>query len=98
MTHEMYMYIAVMSAVTLAIRILPLTLIRHEIKNRHLRSFLHYVPYVVMTFPAILYSTQMQLSGGLALIAGIAASYLGASLFQVASICCIVVFLIESFV
>ena len=101
MTHEMYMYIAVMSAVTLAIRILPLTLIRHEIKNRHLRSFLHYVPYVtlaVMTFPAILYSTQMQLSGGLALIAGIAASYLGASLFQVASICCIVVFLIESFI
>ena len=99
MTHEIYIYIALMSAVTLAIRILPLTLIRHEIKNRHLRSFLHYVPYVtlaVMTFPAILYSTQMQISGGLALIVGIAASWFGASLFQVASICCIIVFVTES--
>ena len=100
MSHEIYIYIAVMSAVTLAIRILPLTLIRHEIKNRHLRSFLHYVPYVtlaVMTFPAILNSTQIPISGGLALIVGIFASWIGASLFQVASLCCIVVFITESF-
>ena len=101
MTHEIYIYIAVMSVVTLAIRILPLTLIRHEIKNRHLRSFLYYVPYVtlaVMTFPAILNSTQSQISGGLALIIGIASAWLGASLFQVASLCCIIVFISELFV
>ena len=101
MTHEIYIYIAVMSIVTLAIRILPLTLIRHEIKNRHLRSFLYYVPYVtlaVMTFPAILNSTQSEISGGLALIVGIAVSWLGASLFQVASLCCIVVFITELFI
>ena len=100
MSHEIYIYIAVMSAVTLAIRILPLTLIRHEIKNRHLRSFLHYVPYVtlaVMTFPAIIYSTQSTISGALALIIGIVSSWFGASLFQVASLCCIVVFIAELF-
>ena len=100
MSHEIYIYIAVMSAVTLAIRILPLTLIRHEIKNRHLRSFLHYVPYVtlaVMTFPAIIYSTQSKISGALALIIGIVSAWLGASLFQVASLCCIVVFIAELF-
>ena len=40
MTHSIWMYLIVMSAVTLAIRILPLTLIRRQIKSRFLRSFL----------------------------------------------------------
>ena len=55
MTHNNYIYIAVMALVSYAIRILPLTLIRKPIKNRFIQSFLYYVPYVtlaVMTFPA----------------------------------------------
>ncbi|MBR6013463.1 MAG: AzlD domain-containing protein [Selenomonadaceae bacterium] len=98
MTHEIFIYIAIMSAVTLAIKILPLTLIRGEIKNVTLRSFLHYVPYAtlaVMTFPAILYATQSKYSGLLALIVGIISAWFGASLFRVAVICCSVVFLFE---
>lgn len=89
-----------MSAVTLAIRILPLTLIRREIKNVTLRSFLYYVPYVtlaVMTFPAILYATQSEVSGALALLTGILAAWFGASLFRVAVLCCVVVFVSELF-
>lgn len=100
MTHEIYIYIAVMSAVTLAIRILPLTLIRREIKNVALRSFLYYVPYVtlaVMTFPAILHATQSEISGALALIVGILAAWFGASIFRVAVLCCVVVFVAEIF-
>ena len=87
-----------MSVVTLAIRILPLTLIRGEIKNQFIRSFLYYVPYVtiaVMTFPAIVYSTQSEISGALALSFGIAAAWFGASLFKVATLCCVVVFVTE---
>lgn len=98
MSHNMYVYIAIMSVVTLAIRILPLTLIRGEIKNTFLRSFLHYVPYVtlaVMAFPAILNSTQSNISGGLAFVIGISSAWCGASLFKVAVSCCITVFLIE---
>ena len=98
MTNELYVYIAIMSAVTLAVKILPLTLIRTEIKNVRLRSFLYYVPYVtlaVMTFPAIIYATQSKISGGLALAVGIVAAFFGASLFRVAVICCAVVFLSE---
>ena len=101
MTHEIYIYIAIMSVVTLAIRILPLTLIRGEIKNRFVKSFLHYVPYVtlaVMTFPAIIYATQSQTSGALALILGIIAAWFGASMFQVAVACCLIVFITELFV
>ncbi len=98
MANELYVYIAIMSAVTLAVKILPLTLIRTEIKNVRLRSFLYYVPYVtlaIMTFPAIIYATQSKISGGLALAVGIVAAFLGASLFRVAVICCAVVFLSE---
>ncbi len=100
MTHEIYIYILIMSVVTLAIRILPLTLIRGEIKNVTLKSFLYYVPYVtlaVMTFPAILDATQSQISGALALIAGMAAAFFGASLFKVSLTCCAVVFVAELF-
>lgn len=61
MTHNVYIYILVMAVVTYAIRALPLTLIRKEIKNRFIRSFIYYVPYATlaaMTFPAILFSTE----------------------------------------
>ncbi len=98
MEHEIYVYLFIMSAVTLAIRILPLTLIRRQIRNRFLRSFLYYVPYVtlaVMTFPAILDATRTPVAGGLALVSGIALSWWGASLFKVAASCCLVVFLVE---
>lgn len=95
---SMYLYLLVMSAVTIAIRLVPLTLIRGEIKNTFLRSFLYYVPYVtlaVMTFPAILSATQTPTAGALAFLAGIALAWYGASLFKVASACCLIVFLTE---
>lgn len=96
--HNTYIYIAIMAIVTYLIRVLPLTLIRQKIKNRTLRSFLYYVPYVtlaVMTFPAILHATSSFYSGLAALIAGIALAYLGVSLFGVAVVSCAVVFIIE---
>ena len=67
--HNVYIYILCMAAVTYLIRVLPLTLIRKPIKSRVLRSFLYYVPYVtlaVMTFPAIVESTEFALAGVLA--------------------------------
>ena len=98
MRHNVYLYILGMWAISYLIRVLPLTLIRREITNRTIRSFLHYVPYVtlaVMTFPAILSATQSPVSAALALVAGLAASWLGGSLFQVSVLCCAVVFIAE---
>ena len=98
--HNNYLYIAVMAAVSYAIRVLPLTLIRKPIKNRFIRSFLYYVPYVtlaVMTFPAILSATQSPIAGAAALLAGIVAAWLGAGLFPVSVICCVLVFVMEIF-
>ena len=41
--NNVWIYILIMAAVTFAIRVLPLTLIRKQIENRFLRSFLYYV-------------------------------------------------------
>lgn len=100
MMRNAYIYILIMAGVSYAIRVLPLTLIRKQIKNRFIRSFLYYVPYVtlaVMTFPAILHATQSQISGLAALAVGIAAAWLGADLFKVAVLCCGVVLAAELF-
>jgi branched-subunit amino acid transport protein len=100
MTHNNYIYIAVMALVSYAIRILPLTLIRKPIKNRFVQSFLYYVPYVtlaVMTFPSIVNATSSPIAGLAALVLGIAAAWLGANLFQVAVGCCAIVLILEFF-
>ena len=100
MLNNAWIYIAVMAGVTCLIRVLPLTLIRKEIKNQTIRSFLFYVPYVtlaVMTFPAIIQATDSMWAGLAALIAGIALAWFGGSLFQVAVAACAVVFVLELF-
>ena len=90
MTYNNWVYIAVMAAVSYAIRVLPLTLIRKPIKNQFIQSFLYYVPYVtlaVMTFPAIINATQSPIAGAAALVVGIAAEWFGASLFPAVPWC-----------
>jgi len=54
-------YILVMAGVTYLVRTIPFTLFRQKIRSRFFRSFLHYIPYAVltaMTIPAIFYSTN----------------------------------------
>lgn len=100
MQNNIFIYIAIMVLVTTLIRVLPLTLIRKEIKNVTLRSFLYYIPYVtlaVMTFPAILDATGSQISAWAALVVAVAAAWLGKSLFFVSSAACIVVLILELF-
>lgn len=94
----MYVYIFIAWAVSYLIRVLPLTLIRKQIKNQFIKSFLYYVPYVtlsVMTFPAIIEATQTPIAGAVALIVGMILAYFGAGLFPVACVCCAVVGIAE---
>lgn len=93
-----YGYIAVMALVTYLIRVLPLTLIRRQITNRTMRSFLFYMPYVtlsVMTFPAILTATNSPVSAMGGLIAAAILAWRGQSLFHVACAACAAVFVLE---
>ncbi len=98
MEHNTYIYIAIVALVTYLIRVLPLTLIRREIKNQFLRSFLYYVPYVTlaaMTFPAIVHATDSIWSGVAALVVGVLVAWFSGNLFLVAASGCVVVFLVE---
>ena len=77
-----------------------MTLIRKPIHNKFIKSFLYYVPYItltVMTFPAIVQATQIPVAGIAALVFGIVVAFFGGGLFSVASVCCVVVFLLEWF-
>lgn len=100
MEHNIYIYMLIMAGVTYIIRVLPLTLIRKEIKSTFIRSFLYYVPYVtlsVMTFPAIIEATENPIAAAIAFATAILLAWFGRSLFQVSVIACIVVFITELF-
>lgn len=95
---NIWLYILVSAGVSYLIRATPLVLIRREITNKTIRSFLYYVPYVtlsVMTFPAIVEATQSPIAGMLALIAGAVLAWMGQSLFTVSVACCAVVLVSE---
>lgn len=90
--------ILLMAVITYLIRVLPLVLIRREIKNPFVRSFLHYVPYVtlsVMTFPAILTATDSIWSALASLVIAVVLSLKGCKLPVVAGAACLTVFLVE---
>ena len=83
------------------IRVVPMLLIKGQISNRFLRSFLYYVPYVtlaVMTFPSMVQATVSPVSGAVALITGIVAAWRGLGFFPVAAICCAIVYLMDNLI
>lgn len=99
MTHNIYIYILVMALVTYLIRVLPLVLIRKEIKSRFIRSFLYYVPFATlaaMTFPAILSATDMLLSAVIGFMTALVLAFTRRSLIVVAIGASLAVFLVET--
>lgn len=98
MKNNVYIYIFLMAVTVFLIRVLPLTLIRKPIRNKFIKSFLYYVPYVtlsVMTFPAIVQATSNPIAGLASLIIGIIAAYKDLGLFKVTIICCATVLILE---
>ncbi len=95
-----WIYIFVMAFATWCMRVIPSLVMKKPIESRFVQSFLYYVPYVtlaVMTFPAIIETTQSPAAGVVAFIAGILAAWLGVRLLGVAVICCITVLVMELF-
>lgn len=98
MQHNFYVSLLVMFVTIYTVRALPLTLIRREIKNPFIQSFLYYVPYVslsVMTFPAILSATESPVSGMIGFAAGVVLAWADGNLFRVSIGACLAVFVAE---
>lgn len=96
--HSIIISILLAIIATNLIRVVPMVLIKGEIKNVFLRSFLYYVPYVtlaVMTFPDMILTAPTLLSGVTALLAGIVAAWVRPGLFHVAAICCIIAYVMS---
>lgn len=84
---SIWIYIAVMAIVTYLIRVLPFALFRKKIKSKFIKSFLHYVPYAVlsaMTIPAIFYSTGSFAASAVGTITAILLAYFDLPLIVVA--------------
>ena len=95
---QFFLYLLVMAGVTYLIRMLPLVLIKREITNPFVKSFLYYVPYAslaAMTFPAILTATESVVSGAAGFAAALLAAYKEKSLLTVAVCACAAVFVVE---
>lgn len=96
MSRSIWIYLLVMAAVSFIIRVLPVTLIRQQIKNRFIRSLLFYLPYAtlaVMTFPAILSISENPLCGVAAFAASLLTAWLTQNLFLSAVLGCAAAFL-----
>lgn len=97
---KVYQYIFLMAVVTYAIRALPLTLIRKEIKSKFIKSFLYYVPYATlaaMTFPAILSATDYWISSVIGFAVAMILAFNKKSLLTVAGCACAAAFIVELF-
>lgn len=93
-----FLYLLVCAGVTYLIRMLPLVLVKKKIKNRFILSFLHYIPYAVlsvMTIPAIFYATDYTVSAVMGFVVAMVLAYFERSLVQVAVFSCVSVFLTE---
>ncbi len=100
MKHNIYESIFVMFLTIYAVRALPLTLIRKEIKNPFIQSFLYYVPYVslsVMTFPSILSATGDRITGLIGFAAAMLLAWIDGNLFRVSIGACAAVYVAELF-
>lgn len=98
---SIYLYVLVMAVTTYLVRALPLTLFKKPIKNRFLKSFLHYVPVAcltAMTFPAILYATDNMISGAIGLAVALVLAFFNRSLIVVSLASCAAVFLAEQLI
>lgn len=97
--YNVYVYVLVMAIVTYLIRVVPLALIRKEIKSPFIKSFLFYVPYATlaaMTFPSILMTQGLSLAAGIAgLVTALVLSYLRKNLLTVAACACGAALVIE---
>lgn len=96
---NLWIALLVMAGVTYLLRAAPLVGLRRRITNRWLLSFLHYVPYAVltaMTVPAIIFATRSPVSGLIALACATVLALRGRSLLVVAIGAAVAVLAVEA--
>lgn len=95
---KFWIYLLVTAGVTYLVRAIPLVLVKGKIKSRFLLSFLHYIPYAVlsvMTVPAIFYATGDHASAIAGFVVAMLLALKNRSLLTVAAAACGAVLLVQ---
>lgn len=93
-----WIYLLIMAGSTYLIRAIPFAAVQKKITNPFIKSFLHYIPYTVlsaMTFPAALYATGNAGAAAAGLAVAVLFAVLGKGLTVVAAVSCLTVFAVE---
>ena len=93
-----FVYLIVTAGTTYLVRMLPLVLMKGRIKSRFLLSFLHYIPYAVlsvMTIPAIFSATGDIRTAAAGFVTAMILAWRGKSLLTVAAAACAAVLAAE---
>ena len=91
-------YLIATAGTTYLVRMLPLVLMKGKIRSRFLLSFLHYIPYAVlsvMTIPAIFTATGSLTSAAAGFAVAMLLAWKGRSLLTVAAAACAAVLAAE---
>ena len=84
-------YLLVTAGVTYLVRMVPMVALKKKIRNRFLLSFLHYIPYAVlsvMTVPAIFSATEDPISAAGGFVTALLLAWRSKSLLTVAAAAC----------
>lgn len=95
---KFWIYLLVTAGVTYLVRAVPLVLVKGKIRNRFVLSFLHYIPYAVlsvMTIPAIFYASGEPVSAIVGFLVAVLLAYREKSLVQVAAAACAAVLIVQ---
>ena len=96
MTHKtFFIYLAIMVITTYLVRAIPFVMVKHQIKNRYIRSFLHYIPYAVLTVPAVFTATSYIISATVGFVVAVILALNKRSLTTVALLSCLAVLITE---
>ena len=90
-------YLLCMAGVTYLVRMLPMVIFKKKIQNKYLLSFLHYIPYTVlsaMTIPAIFYAAN-PIPALVGFIIAVCVALFNKGLVQVAAFSCVGVLITE---
>ena len=93
-----FIYLIVTAGTTYLVRMLPLVLMKGKIRSHFLLSFLHYIPYAVlsvMTIPAIFTATGDLRTAAAGFATAMLLAWKGKSLLTVAAAACAAVLAAE---
>ncbi len=96
---QFFTYLLIMSVATYLLRAIPFFAFSKKIKNRFVQSFLHYIPYTVltvMTIPSALFVSSSVIAAAIGLLAGVLVAIRFKNLLLTALTSCVCVYVIET--